>query len=80
MLDAVVPAALQHVRRADDVAVDVREWILDRIPHARLRGQVDHALEFLAREQRRHAGAVGQVELDEAEPGLRLQLLEPCVS
>ena len=73
MLDAVVPAALEHVQRADDVAVDVGVRVLERVAHARLRGEVDHALELLAREQRRHARAVGEVELHEAEAR---QLLE----
>ena len=48
MRDAVVPASLEDVRGADHVAVDVGEWILDRIAHAGLGAEVDHALELLA--------------------------------
>ena len=77
MLDAVVAAALEHVGGADHVALDVGERVLDRVAHARLRGEVDHALELLAGEQLGHARAVREVELDEAEPRQLLQQLEP---
>ena len=72
VLDAVVPAALEHVERAGDVAVDVRLRVLERITHAGLRGQVDDARKFLAREQRLHAALVGEIHLHETE--LRLPL------
>ena len=67
MLDAVVAAAFEHGHRALDVAVDVRERVLDAVAHAGLRAEVDDALEFLGGEQLRHAVAVGEVELDELE-------------
>jgi hypothetical protein len=58
-----MPAALQHVHEADEVAVDVGMRVLQRIAHAGLRRQVDHAVEALAGKQPLHAGAVGDVEL-----------------
>ena len=84
MPDAVVPASLQNVRGADHVAVDVGVWVLDRIPHAGLRAEVDHPLELLLRKELRHPGAVGEIELHEAERWLLLEqreasLLEPDV-
>ena len=39
VLDAVVPAAFEHVREADDVAVDVGVRILQRVAHAGLRAR-----------------------------------------
>ena len=62
-----MPAALQHVHEADDVAVDVGMRVLQRIAHAGLRRQVDHTVETLAGKEIGHAGTVGNVELDEAE-------------
>ena len=50
MLDALLAAALQDVQESDDVALHVGMGILDGIAHARLRGQMHHALELLARE------------------------------
>ena len=47
-----------------------------RVAHTGLRAEVDHALELLLREQLRHAGAVGEIELHEAEPWLPLELRE----
>ena len=49
VLDAVVPAAFQHVERAGDVAVDVGLRRLERIAHAGLGAQMHHAVEALAR-------------------------------
>ena len=70
MLDAVVPAALEDVEEADEVAVDVGVRVGQRVAHAGLRGQVDHALGALARETARAiAVAVGQVDPHEAEAG-----------
>ena len=67
MLDAVVPAALEHVECTGDVAADVGVRLLERIAHAGLGGQVHHARETLAREQRAHRRLVRDVELLEAE-------------
>ena len=47
--------------------------ILERVTHAGLRGQVDHARKFLAREQRLHAALVGEIHLHEAEFRLPLE-------
>ena len=71
MRHLVVTAAFEDVHEADDVGVDVGVRILQRIAHAGLRGQMHHAVELLACKQLFHAGAVGHVELDEAEAFLR---------
>ena len=70
-------AAFEDVREADDVAVDVGKRILQRVAHAGLRREVNHALELLAREQLRHPRPVGEIQLDEAEVRPLPQLREP---
>ena len=72
MFGIVVPATFEHVERAGHVAVDVGLRILERVTHAGLRGEVNHARKFLAREQRLHAALVGEVHLHETK--LRLPL------
>ena len=47
--------------------------MLQRVAHAGLRGEVDDAVEALCGEELLHAGAVGHVELDEAEARVRRQ-------
>jgi hypothetical protein len=79
MLDAVVAAPLEHGHRAGDVAVDVGERGLNAVAHAGLRAEVDDSLELLAGEQLRHSVSVGEVELDELEPSVALEHLEPRV-
>src|SRR3546814_6425394 len=74
MLDAVVAAAFENVGEADQIAVDIGVRVDQRIAHTGLRGEVDHALEALFREQRRHAVAIGEIELDEAEARLAFEL------
>ena len=79
MLDAVVPAALEDVGEADDIAVDVGVRVDQRVAHAGLRGQVHDAVELLLREQRRDALAVGHVHLHEAEVRVRRQARQPIL-
>ena len=52
VFDAAMPAQLQHVDEADQVAVDVGVRILERVAHAGLRGEMDHAAEAVLVEQR----------------------------
>jgi hypothetical protein len=67
VLDAIVPAAFEHVQRAADVAAHVGVRILQRVAHARLGCQMHHPREFLAGEELRHGRVVGKIELDGAE-------------
>ena len=77
VLCAIVAATFEHVERASDIAVDVGLRILERVTHAGLRGEVDDAREFFAREQRFHAALVGEVHLHEAELRFALEDGEP---
>jgi hypothetical protein len=51
VLHAVVAAAFEDVGEADQVAVDVGVRVLQRVAHAGLGGEVDHAVELLGGEQ-----------------------------
>jgi hypothetical protein len=64
VLDAAVLArGLEQVDEADQVAVDVRARIFERVTHAGLRGQVDDAARPVAGEQRVQCGRVRQIGL-----------------
>ena len=63
----VVAAAFEHVDEADQIAVDIGVRIQDGVADAGLGGQVDHLVEFLGGEQRFHAGAISDIQFDEAE-------------
>jgi hypothetical protein len=71
MLHRIVPAALEDVQEADDVRVDVGVRVDQRVAHAGLRREVDHAIEPLTRKQRRHAIPVGDVATLEPEAVVR---------
>jgi hypothetical protein len=77
VLHAAVPAALQHVGEAGQVAVDVGHRIRQGVAHAGLRAEVHHALETVAREQVGHGRAVGQVDALEAELRAALEPRQP---
>src|SRR5436853_7937485 len=68
VLDVRVPAALQDVLKAEDVAFDVRERILDRIAHAGLRGEMNDALRASFPKESGYLRPVRHVEQDELEP------------
>ena len=74
MLDAVVAAALEDVHRPDDVGIDVGVRVLERVAHARLRGEMDDPLRPRLGKQPFHAGAVDEIELVEGEAVAALQL------
>ena len=62
-------AALQDIREADQVAVDVRFGVLEAVAHSRLGGEGYDSIETLGREQLRQGLAVGDIHLHEAEIG-----------
>lgn len=79
MLDTVVAAALKDVNEADEVGIHVGVRMIERVPDAGLGREVDDALRALAGEVIGHRRAVSDVELDEAEPHLFAQGLEPIL-
>lgn len=77
MLHLMVAAAFENIDEADQIAIHVSVWILDRIANAGLRGEVDDLVEFLFGEQFFHPGAVSHIEFYKAEAGQDGQALEP---
>ena len=65
------------MQKADQVAVHVRVWVLDRVADAGLGRQVDHVLEHVGLEHGLHSDFVSQVELDELEAGAVAKLGDP---
>jgi hypothetical protein len=63
-------AAFEDVDEADQVAVDIGMRVLQRVAHAGLRREIDHALRAFCREKRGDAGAVGDVEARQRKRGL----------
>src|SRR5688572_17979646 len=71
MFNAVMPAAFQDVREADEIAVYVGLRILDRVPDACLRRKMDDALGTMLSKNLRCAGAIGHVRPDIRVTGIR---------
>src|SRR5258707_9356504 len=77
MAYAAVTAAFEDVTEADEVRIDVGLGILERVAHARLRREMDHRIELLAREERAHRRAIGDVAAYELELSLAREAREP---
>jgi hypothetical protein len=73
MLHAVVAAGFQDIAEADQIGVYVGMGVLQGVTHARLRGQVDHALGLVACKQVFYACAVFQGDAGLGESGLGLE-------
>jgi hypothetical protein len=66
-------ASLEDVLESDNVRLDVRMRILDRISHASLRGEMHNAAEAMRREQRLHRAAIGDINFLEAKAASRFK-------
>ena len=71
-----MPAAFQNVEEAGEVGIRIGVRIDQRVAHAGLRGEMHDVGKAMLGEQRRHAGAVGEIELDEAEAAILRELVE----
>ena len=79
MLDLIVAASFEDIDEADEVAVDVGTWVLDRVTDPGLGGEVYDLVEFLVGEEFLHARAVGNVHLDKTEASKALELLKTAL-
>jgi len=73
----VLPASLQHVANAHQVALQVGPGVLQRVAHPGLRGQVDHALRPVAGKQRVQARGIGNVAFGEGKARVGAELCQP---
>lgn len=62
-----MPACLQDVEEAHDVALDVGARVLDGVAHARLRREVHDDVELMLREQALNEHGVAEISADEGE-------------
>ena len=77
VLDAVVPASLEDVQEALRLASTYACGLDERVAHARLGREVDHALRLRLGEEAAHAVGVGDVEALEAKAARAAQEIEP---
>ena len=71
-----MPAAFENVDEARQVAVDIGVRVRERIPDARLRGEVHDARRPVLAKHGGHRRVVGEIELEELETRHSDQLLE----
>ena len=77
MAAAVVTAAFQDIGEADQIGVDIGIRVGQRVAHAGLGGEMHDVWKAVLGEQRGHGGAVGEIELGEAEACELGELGEP---
>ena len=79
MFDAIVAAAFENVQEADQVGARVIVRMRQRMSHARLCAEMDHALRTVIRKQLFHHGAIFEIGLDEAKILVSGELREPSL-
>ena len=67
MRGAAVAATFENVEKAREIGIEVGMGILQRVAHARLRGQVHHRTEAAVAEDGLGTLAVGKIELVKSE-------------
>ena len=67
---------LEDVVEADEVGVDVRLRVVDRVAHPRLRGEVHDDVEVVLREEALDEGGVAEVTPSESEAPFLIRLPE----
>ena len=67
-----MPACLEDIVEADDVALEVHVGVLDAVSHARLRGEVHHDVKLVLGEELVHEVAVRDAAADETVLVLRV--------
>ena len=65
MHNLVVAATFQNVGEPDNIAVDIREGLLDRVAHSCLCGQIDNYIELSALKNSGYPLAVLKVQFNE---------------
>ena len=73
MVHRIAPARFEDIEKTDDVALDVDIRVFQRIPHSRLRCQVDGDVRSVIRERFQQAFFIRQIRFNEGKAGIRLQ-------
>ena len=79
MVNAIVPAGLEDIVEADDIALDISVRILDAVPHARLCRQIDHHRRRILRENPCHRLLPRNAVLHEHKIRIPLQPPQPLL-
>lgn len=79
MFHLMMAACLEDVEEADDVRVDIRARVVDAVPHASLRREIDDNVRLILLEQRRDRRLIRQVALDKRERRILAQDLQPAL-
>ncbi len=77
MLHPKLAAAFENVHESNQVRRDVGTWILQRVPHTYLRGEVDHRRGAESPRRLHQLTAVRDINLLELESGPVHQSLQP---
>ena len=72
-------APFQDIAESDEIGVHIRGRVLQRVPHTRLRSQMNDQLRLHVREELRDSGAVRQIHRNKLEPLVGRQLIDPCL-
>jgi hypothetical protein len=77
MTALIAPAPFQNVDKTLEVGVDVSMGMIDRMAHPGLRREVNHHRKSMPGKQLSHRRTIRQVGLDELEPRILAQDIEP---
>ena len=72
-----MPARFEHVQERDQIGLRVGVRMGDRVAHARLRGEMNDAIESRVPEHGTERGRIGEIEFERGEPGMPPQAFEP---
>ena len=79
MLDRQAPTRFQNVEKADDIRIDVRFGVGDRIANARLRPKIDDDFRTVFLKERVDFRRVGEIAFDERKTRKRFKFLQSRV-
>ena len=77
MADAMAAAAFQNVGKAHYIAVDISPWVLQRVAHAGLSGEIDHGVKAVLFKKRFQSREITQVCSGEGEASPVFDLRQP---
>ena len=73
------PNAFEYIDKADQIAGDVFVGIGNRVPHARLRSQMNHGFKLTFAKEAFHTFSICQIERDKPELGAHAEFSQPRI-